>query len=130
MARARAGWFPTRYDVEDASSTVTVWPSAVDTVKLDADTVPTVPHTPPAAGPDRAPVGEGDGVADGAAEVDVAAAGDMAQPAESAITAHISAANPIHLLLVLDRERRTAPPELAPADGPDVALVPWGLAGP
>jgi hypothetical protein len=54
----------------------------------------------------------------------------MAQPAESAITAHISAANPIHLLLLFGRERRTAPPELPPTDGPDGALVPSGLAGP
>jgi hypothetical protein len=101
-------------------------------MKLDADTLPTVPHTPPSAGPDRAPVGEddGDGVADGdaAAGEDAAAAGDVAKVAESPITAHISAAPPIHLLLVLDSDRRTVPPELPAADGPDVALVSRGLA--
>jgi hypothetical protein len=89
-------------------------------MKLDADTLPTVPHTPPSAGPDRAPVGEGDGVADGDAAPgeDAAAAGDVAKAAESPITAHISAAPPIHLLLVLDSDRRTAPTELPAADGP------------
>jgi hypothetical protein len=53
----------------------------------------------------------------------------MAQPAESPTTAHISAANPIHLLLVFDSDRRPAPPELPATDGPDVAFLPWGLVG-
>jgi hypothetical protein len=57
----------------------------------------------------------------------VAAAGDAAQPAEPPITAHISAAVPIHLLLGFDSDRRTAPPERPATDGPDAALVPWGL---
>jgi hypothetical protein len=34
--------------------TVTFWPAAVDTVKLDLDTLVTVPTVPPEAGPDRA----------------------------------------------------------------------------
>jgi hypothetical protein len=34
--------------------TVTFWPPDGDTVKLDVDTLLTVPTTPPAAGPDRA----------------------------------------------------------------------------
>jgi hypothetical protein len=33
---------------------VTFWPVDVVMVKLEADTVPTVPAAPPAAGPDRA----------------------------------------------------------------------------
>jgi hypothetical protein len=45
---------PLRYVVEDAVLTVTFSPAEVDTVKLDADTLPTVPATPPEAGPDRA----------------------------------------------------------------------------
>jgi hypothetical protein len=40
--------------VEDAFSTVTFSPADVDTVKLDVDTLLTVPTMPPAAGPDRA----------------------------------------------------------------------------
>jgi hypothetical protein len=43
-----------RYVVEDFLSTVTFWPADVDTVKLDVDTLLTLPTTPPAAGPDRA----------------------------------------------------------------------------
>jgi hypothetical protein len=45
---------PFVYFVEDASRTVTFWPADVDTVKLDVETLPTVPIVPPAAGPDRA----------------------------------------------------------------------------
>jgi hypothetical protein len=40
--------------VDDASLTVTFWPADVVMVKPDADTLPTVPDDPPAAGPDRA----------------------------------------------------------------------------
>ncbi len=40
--------------VEDVSLTVTFWPAEVVSVKPDADTLPTVPTEPPAAGPDRA----------------------------------------------------------------------------
>jgi hypothetical protein len=40
--------------VEDAFLTVTFVPPVVDMVKLDVDTLPTVPTAPPAAGPDRA----------------------------------------------------------------------------
>ena len=83
-------------------------------MKLDVDTLSTVPAAPPEAGPDRAldppPLGlglpgvaEGDvAVADGdaaGADGDVAVAeGDAAQPAASPITADISAAATIHLL--------------------------------
>jgi hypothetical protein len=85
-------------------------------VKLDVDTLSTVPDAPPAAGPDRAldpplpgmscpAVAEGDVAV---AEGDVAVAeGDMAQPAESPITAHISAAAPIRPLPPFDSNRRT-----------------------
>jgi hypothetical protein len=40
--------------VEDAVLTATFSPAAVVTVKLDPDTVDTLPIVPPAAGPDRA----------------------------------------------------------------------------
>ena len=53
-ALAEAGLVPFSYIVEDASSMVTFWPADVVTVKLDVDTLPTVPAAPPAAGPDRA----------------------------------------------------------------------------
>jgi hypothetical protein len=76
-------------------------------VKLDVDTLPTVPADPPAAGPDRAleedgAVAEGD-VA-GAAEGDVAGAaeGDVPQLAASPITASISAGATIHRLFLFD----------------------------
>jgi hypothetical protein len=45
---------PFVYFVDAALVTVTFWPAAVDTVKLDLDTLATVPTVPPAAGPDRA----------------------------------------------------------------------------
>jgi hypothetical protein len=54
MALAEARLVRLRYVVEDVFLTVTFWPADVDTVKLDADTLLTVPTTPPAAGPDRA----------------------------------------------------------------------------
>jgi hypothetical protein len=53
-ALAEVELVPFRYVVEDAFLTVTFWPADVDTVKLDADTLLTVPTTPPAAGADRA----------------------------------------------------------------------------
>jgi hypothetical protein len=51
------------------------------------------------------------------------AEGDAEQPAESPITADISAAAPIHPPLLFDSSRRAAPPELPATSGPDVALV-------
>ena len=83
-------------------------------MKLDVDTLPTVPDDPPEAGPDRAldpppPAASlpGPGCPD-VAEGDVAVAeGDVAQPAESPITAHISAAATIHPLFLFDSNRRT-----------------------
>ena len=123
-------------------------------MKLDVDTLSTVPDAPPAAGPDRALDPEGDVAV---AEGDVAVAeGDVAQPAESPITAHISAAAAIRPLPLFDSNRRTlgrhawlamvteadesgedagggggaapAPPELPATGGPDVALE-TGRAG-
>jgi hypothetical protein len=117
-------------------------------VKLDVDTLSTVPDAPPAAGPDRGPPGDAEGDAAGA-EGDVAAAeDDVAQAAESPTTAHISAAA---TLLLFDGNRRTlgrracsamvteadqsgedadgvdgaapAATELPATDGPDVALM-------
>jgi hypothetical protein len=54
MALAEVALVPFRYVVEDAFLTVTFCPADVDTVNVDADTLLTVPTTPPAAGPDRA----------------------------------------------------------------------------
>src|ERR1700728_1155167 len=54
MALTEAGLVPFWYVVEDASRTVTFWPADVVMVKPAADTLPTVPDAPPAAGPDRA----------------------------------------------------------------------------
>jgi hypothetical protein len=54
MAFAEVELVPFWYVVEAASSTVTVTPAAVDSVKLEVDTLPTVPAAPPEAGPDRA----------------------------------------------------------------------------
>jgi hypothetical protein len=54
MALAEVELVPFWYVVEDASSTVTFTPADVDSVKLDVDTLPTVPDAPPEAGPDRA----------------------------------------------------------------------------
>ncbi|HEY4465378.1 MAG TPA: hypothetical protein VGN41_22135 [Streptosporangiaceae bacterium] len=65
---------------------------------------------------------EGDGAADVAAEADVA------QPAESPATAHVSAAAPTHRLVRLGNSR-PAGPERPVTDGPGVALVPWALGG-
>jgi hypothetical protein len=45
---------PFLYVVEDAFWTVTFWFAEVDTVKLDVDTLLTVPTMPPAAGAERA----------------------------------------------------------------------------
>jgi hypothetical protein len=127
-------------------------------VKLDVDTLSTVPAAPPAAGPDRAldPPLPGTGSPDVAEGDVVVAEGEAAQPAESPITAHISAAATMHLLLLFGSDRRTlgrraclailtetdesgedaggrggaapAPPELPATGGPDVALE-TGRAG-
>jgi hypothetical protein len=86
---------------------------------------------PPLADPGPPLGGTCPAVAEGdvAAERDVAVAEEDVAATESPITAHISAAAPIHPLLVFDSDRRTAPPELPATDGPDVALVSWGLVG-
>jgi hypothetical protein len=85
--------------VEDFSSTVTFWPVDVVIVKLDGDTVATVPDAPPWAGADRAldpPVLE-------AAEATSCAAvaeGDVATMTGSPIAAHIIVAAAIRPLLL------------------------------
>jgi hypothetical protein len=94
-------------------------------VKLDVDTLATLPVDPPAAGPDRAldpppplpgapraPVAEGDvAVAEGdvaVADDDGAVADDDAEhPAATPITAHISAAPAIRRPRLFDSNRRT-----------------------
>jgi hypothetical protein len=97
-------------------------------VKLDVDTLPTVPDAPPDAGPDRAldPRPPADALPAAVAEGDVAVAEGVPQAAESPITTHVSAAGMIHRLVLFDSNRRT----------PDVALetgragpVSWGFVG-
>jgi hypothetical protein len=125
-------------------------------VKLDVDTLSTVPDAPPEAGPDRAldppppdprPPAEPPPAA--VAEGDVAVAEDVPQAA-SPITADISTAAMVQRLLLCDTNRRapgrrsclatvTAADESdedAGGGGPDGALetgragtVSWGLAG-
>jgi len=78
-------------------------------VKLDLDTLPTVPDAPPEAGPDRAldPRPPAEPLPAAVAEGEVAVAEDGPQAAESPITAHISAAGMIHRLRMFDSNRRT-----------------------
>jgi hypothetical protein len=106
-------------------------------VKLDVDTVPTVPDAPPAAGPDRAldappaaPLpwrpadaeaeAEGDVVVDDGDEAVVVA--EAAQPAKSPITAHTA---PAVSHLRFDSNRRTLGRRscLATITGADGGLV-------
>jgi hypothetical protein len=82
-------------------------------VKLDADSVLTVPADPPSAGPDRAleaPPPDLKPLAEplAAATFPVVAEGDLVRLTESPIAAHIStaAAITIHRLLLLDNHRR------------------------
>jgi hypothetical protein len=133
-------------------------------VKPDVDKLSTVPAAPPEAGPDRAldpPPGAGapddaeGGVADAEGGVAVAE-GDDVQAADTPTTP-INAAATIHPRFLVDSNRRPlgrracsamvaesgedagaapAPPELAAAGGPDVALETeragrgsWGFAG-
>ena len=94
-------------------------------MKLDADTLSTVPDAPPEAGPDRAldpappdprpPAGP---LPAAVGEGDVAVAKDVLQ-AESPTTALVSAAAMIHRLLLFERNRCTA--DLR------AAIVSWGL---
>jgi hypothetical protein len=110
-ALADVEFVPFRYVVADASLTVTFWPADVVMVKLGADTLSTVPDAPPSAGADRAldPPAPGFPVRDGAAgdvadaDEDAAGAAEVAaHPAETPITAHISAPATIHRLLPFD----------------------------
>jgi hypothetical protein len=131
-------------------------------VKFDGETLPTVPDVPPAAGPDRAlgaepavpgpPVAPPPGVRCPAVVEDgvEVAEEDSANPTETPITEHVSAAATIQRLLLLDNSRRAvdrcagvatlAEPDrcgedgggdggaatpalgLSASDGPDVAL--------
>jgi hypothetical protein len=81
-------------------------------VKLDVDTLPTVPDAPPEAGPDRAldpPLPDPRPPAKpppGTKLADVAE-GDVARATESPIAAQSSAAATIHPLLLFNSDRRT-----------------------
>ena len=97
MALAEVELVPFFYFVEDASSMVTFWPAEVVRVKLDLDTLPTVPVDPPAAGPDRAfdpPPPERGPPAGRAPEASCPAdaEGEVARPTESPITGTMTAA--------------------------------------
>jgi hypothetical protein len=78
-------------------------------VKLDPDTLSTVPAAPPSAGADRA----GDPEAPGAAGAVVAEGGVVVaeavvpHAAENPITTNISAATAIRLFFLFDNRRRT-----------------------
>jgi hypothetical protein len=54
MALAETELVPLLYFVEDAFLMVTFWPAPVSTVKLEPETLATVPDDPPAAGTERA----------------------------------------------------------------------------
>jgi hypothetical protein len=80
-------------------------------VKLDVDTLPTVPDAPPEAGPDRAldPAPPDPGLAATpllGTGAPAAVEGDVARTAESPIAAHTSAAVTIQLIR-FDSSRRT-----------------------
>jgi len=81
-------------------------------MKLDLDTVPTVPDDPPAAGPDRAldpppalPVAPAEWLLDAGCVAD--AEGDEARPTESPITGLITAAAKSNRPFRFDSNRRT-----------------------
>jgi hypothetical protein len=109
-------------------------------VKLDVETVPTVPDDPPAAGPDRAldppppdlgPPATPPAVAEGDEAV---AEGDAAIPTDSAITAPIStaAAATIHPLLLVDSNRRSQDRRAGSATVAEAGVagrVSWGVVG-
>lgn len=75
-------------------------------MKLDVDTLSTIPTAPPAAGPDRAldPRRPAEPLPDAVAEGDVVVAEDMPQAAESPIATHISEAAMIRRLCLIDGE--------------------------
>jgi hypothetical protein len=79
-------------------------------VKLDVDTLPTVPDAPPAAGPDRAldplPAAVVEVLPPAVVEGAVAAGEDVPHAA-SPITPPINAAAMIHWPLLFDNDRRT-----------------------
>jgi hypothetical protein len=132
MALADVELFSFWYVVKAPSVTVTFWfPDVVVIVKLDVDTLLTVPAAPPGAGPDRAldpspldpeqlpellaeALAEGlaeplaEGLAEPLPELRSLAVAeeDVASPTESPITAHVSAAATIHPLLLFDSNRR------------------------
>jgi hypothetical protein len=98
MALADVALVPFWYVVVDVSFTATFWSAAVVRVKLDVDTLSTVPDEPPAAGPDRA-LDPPPGIRPDIAEEDVAggddavvAEEDVAHPAHTPITAAMSVA--------------------------------------
>ena len=117
-ALAEVELVPFKYCVEEFSSMVTFCPAEVVNVKLDVDTLVTVPSAPPAAGPDRAldapspepappvePPGRWAAVV--VAFDGVVVEPDAAKPTEIPVAATTSAAAGIHRLLRLVSHRRT-----------------------
>ena len=109
-------------------------PAVVVIVKLDEDTLLTVPAAPPGAGPDRALdpsplepeqlpellLGLLLGLVLGLLPEPrslAAAEGDVARPTESPITAHVSVPATIHPLLLLDSNRRALGRRACPSSG-------------
>jgi hypothetical protein len=112
MALAEVELVPFWCFVEDVSSIVTFWPADVVSVKLDLDTLPTVPDDPPAAGPDRAfdpPPPERGPPAGPAPEASCPADAEVevARPTDSPITGTMMAAATIRPPFVFHNNRRT-----------------------
>jgi hypothetical protein len=111
---------PVSYSVEDVSSTVTFWPADVVMMKLDGDTLATVPEAPPAAGPDRAldppapepgpPAAPPPGLRCSAVAGEDAAVADedveSPRPRETPTAEHVSAEAAIQRFLLFDNNRR------------------------
>ena len=135
MALAEVELVPFWYVVKAPSVTVTFWsPAVVVIVKLDEDTLLTVPAAPPGAGPDRALdpsplepeqlpellLGLLLGLVLGLLPEPrslAAAEGDVARPTESPITAHVSVPATIHPLLLRDSNRRALGRRACPSSG-------------
>ncbi|MGW3627759.1 hypothetical protein [Streptomyces sp. NPDC000880] len=99
--------------MEDATSTVTSTPIAVEKVKPDLDVVSTMPVAPPADGPATGPPpagGVGDAVGEDVAVAERDDADDESAAADvpvSPATAHVSPAATIHPPFFFDSNRRT-----------------------
>jgi hypothetical protein len=116
--------------VDEFSLTVTFWPAGVVSVKLEPDTLVTVPEDPPGSGPERAldpPPEPAEALAKGppcpdAAVVDAAVVvldelEVATRPMESPATAHTIAAPVITMFLFRENSRRNPEGRSCPAAG-------------